>query len=84
MNRQKLRDAALLLPLIGLFLLMPPFVGLLSGPARLAGVPAIVVYIFAVWAMLIALGFLLSRRLSTGGEAASTEPPPAEPSDADT
>lgn len=63
MTRQKARDAALLLPLLGLLLLMPPFVGLLQGVAGFAGIPAIALYIFIIWAAMIAAGFLLSRRI---------------------
>jgi hypothetical protein len=63
MTRQKARDAALLLPLFGLLLLLPPFVGLMQGVAGFAGVPAIVLYIFVIWAALIAAGILLSGRL---------------------
>lgn len=65
MTRQKARDAALLLPLFGLVLLMPPFVGLLQGVAGYAGIPAVAVYVFIVWAALISAGFLLSRRLGS-------------------
>lgn len=78
MNRQKLRDTALLLPALGLVLVMPPFVDLFSGPDTGTGVPPLVIYIFAVWATLIVLGAILARRLSR------IEPPPAqrrEPSD---
>ena len=65
MTRQKARDAALLLPFFGLLLLMPPFVGLFEGVAGLLSIPAVALYIFIVWAILIWAGFLLSRRLHT-------------------
>ena len=84
MSRQKLRDAALLLPLMGLLLFMPPFVGLLKGPGEIAGVPALVVYIFVVWAGLIVLGVLLSRRLSVADDPPSVASGPrGERDDAD-
>lgn len=63
MDRQKLRDAALVLPVFGLILFMPPFVGLFGGADATGGVPAIALYLFGVWAVLIALSALLSRRL---------------------
>ncbi|WP_416896355.1 MAG: hypothetical protein ACMVY4_12495 [Minwuia sp.] len=81
MNRQKLRDAALLLPLMGLLLLMPPFVGLFRRSGEIAGVPSLVVYIFAVWAVLIGLGLLLSRKLATTDEPPPVNHPAAEDAD---
>lgn len=83
MTRQKARDAALLLPLFGLLLLMPPFVGLLQGVAGFAGIPAVALYIFIVWAALIAVGMLLSRRLTLDTESPNPVPGQAE-NDADT
>lgn len=65
MNRQKLRDAALLLPIFGLLLFLPPFVGLLHGTSNAAGVPAVVLQIFLVWAALIGAGAWLSRQLGS-------------------
>ncbi|SMX42999.1 hypothetical protein [Actibacterium lipolyticum] len=53
-------DAARLLPILGLFLFMMPLLRQTGGPAATAG---IVVYIFAVWFVLIILAGLLSRRL---------------------
>lgn len=85
MDRQKLRDAALVLPVFGLVLFMPPFAGLFVGDGALAGVPAVVIYIFGAWAVLILLGVLLSRRLGRAerisAEAALKES--GERSDAD-
>lgn len=82
MTRQKARDAALLLPLFGLLLLMPPFVGLLKGVAGFAGIPAIALYVFVIWAALISAGFLLSRRLAEQQDLPSKPPDRAE-NDAD-
>ncbi len=50
-------------PLLGLFLLMPPFIHIFAGPGVLLGVPVIVVYLFGVWAALIAAAALIARRL---------------------
>jgi hypothetical protein len=36
-----------------------PFVGLFSGPERIAGIPALFVYLFAAWALFIAVLALL-------------------------
>ncbi len=47
------RDAAILLPLLGTALWMPPLVGLILPVGSIAGVPAIALYVFGVWALLI-------------------------------
>lgn len=50
---ERARDAAVLLPVLGLFLLMPPVIGLFALPLRVAGVPLIVLYLFGVWFALL-------------------------------
>ncbi|MGO1118835.1 hypothetical protein ACTL6U_09025 [Rhodovibrionaceae bacterium A322] len=75
----KLRDAAILLPLLGLFLLMPPAIGLFGNATALTGVPLIVLYIFGVWLVLIYLAYRLSLRLkdlTPNDEGNSTNPDP--------
>jgi hypothetical protein len=57
------RDAATVLPLLVAALLSPPVILIFARPAAPAGVPLIVVYVFAVWAATILAGFLLARRL---------------------
>lgn len=57
-------DAALLLPVLGALLFLPPLVGVFSTDARLFGVPLIVVWLFAAWGFLILLAWRLSRRLA--------------------
>ncbi len=60
----RLRDAAVVLPLVGLFLLMPPAITLFTGGYDVAGVPLIVAYVFGVWIALIAGAALLARRIA--------------------
>ena len=59
----RLRDSAVLLPLVGLVLLMPPLITLFTVDAGVAGVPLIVVYVFGVWLALIACAGLVARRM---------------------
>lgn len=59
----RIRDAAALLPVLGLVLLMPPVITLFAGPYEVAGVPLSVAYLFGAWLGLIALAALLARRL---------------------
>ena len=60
----RIRDAAVLLPVLGLVLFMPPIVTLfVAAGTGIAGVPLIVVYVFGTWIGLIAAAALLARRL---------------------
>lgn len=70
---ERARDAAVLLPVLGLFLLMPPVIGLFALPLRVAGVPLIVLYLFGVWFTLV-LGAALMAWVLRARRAA----PPAE------
>ena len=66
---RKTRDRALILPLVGLILLMPPFATIFRIDGTIGGVPSTLVYVFAVWAALIAGAVALSRRLRAGLDA---------------
>ena len=75
----RLRDAAVVLPLLGLFLLMPPVITLFVRPAEVAGVPLIVAYLFGVWLALIGCAALLGRRIAPDtapdpGRGAASDP----------
>ncbi|HEX2531728.1 MAG TPA: hypothetical protein VHK70_09695 [Burkholderiaceae bacterium] len=59
-------DAAGVLPLFGLFLLMPPIITVFAAQLDLGGIPLVVIYVFSVWAMLILCAALLARRLDPG------------------
>lgn len=58
------RDVAALLPVLGVFLLMPPVITLFAADADVGGVPLIVIYLFGVWLALIAGAAVLARRLA--------------------
>lgn len=66
-------DAAALLPVLGLFLLMPPVITLFVSQLEIAHTPLIVIYIFGVWLSLILCAALLARRLSTTATYRSAE-----------
>jgi len=71
-------DAAAVLPLFGVFLLMPPIITLFASGLDIRGVPLIVVYVFSVWIALIVCAALLAKRLDPAqtGQAAPTETDP--------
>ncbi|HQX57666.1 MAG: hypothetical protein KBF63_17565 [Rhodoferax sp.] len=73
----KAQSAAVLLPILGLFLLFPPFVTLFTGPQRFFGVPLIVIYIFGVWFAIVVATALVVRRLGPPGATGT----PGEDSD---
>jgi choline-glycine betaine transporter len=68
LRHRKIRDRALILQLVGLILLMPPVAGVFHLNSTIAGLPFTVVYLFAVWAFLIAGAAALSRRLRDGDD----------------
>lgn len=71
LRRRKTRDRALILPLMGAVLFLLPVAGIPQIGARIGGIPVLVIYLFAVWALLIAGAFLLSRALRQAGSDAA-------------
>ncbi len=59
----KASDLCWFLPLVGLFLLMPPLLGLFGERRFLFGIPLLLAYLFAVWLIGIVLTALAARRL---------------------
>ena len=70
----KAQSAAVLLPILGLFLLFPPFVTLFTGPQRFFGVPLIVIFIFGVWfAIVVATALGPPGATGTPGEDSDSQ-----------
>lgn len=59
----RVREAAVLLPIFGLLLLMPPVIALFVVPVYFTGIPLIVLYLFGVWLALIGCAAWLGRKL---------------------
>lgn len=78
LRHRKIRDRALILPVIGLFLLTPPVAGIFEIHADIAGVPVILVYVFSVWAGLIAVAAILYRPLRDADRTPGFEDIPAQ------
>lgn len=66
MNISKIRDAILIVTLLGVWLFMPPMLDVFSQRASLFGIPLIVVYVFGIWLALIGLTAVLASRISDG------------------
>lgn len=62
-DTQGVRDAAVVLPFLAVALFMPPIVLIFTADLSILRLPLIVVYLFGVWAVVIVIAFLLSRRL---------------------
>ncbi|MCB9931376.1 MAG: hypothetical protein H6844_18380 [Alphaproteobacteria bacterium] len=75
MNRQKLHAAALVLPLLGVFLLLSPIIRLVESGAEADGGARAMLYVFGTWIGLIVLAFLLARALI---RAEPLDAPPAD------
>jgi hypothetical protein len=64
---QRLRDAALLLPIVAVLLMLPVVLSLVSGDRWFAGLPSLPTFIFSAWLLLIGAGAWLARRLMHDG-----------------
>ncbi len=67
LGRRRTETAAALLPVLGVFLLMPPFVRVFAGDVTVFGAPLILAYLLAVWVALIVAAAQLSRGLRGRG-----------------
>ncbi|NAZ37877.1 hypothetical protein [Rubellimicrobium sp. CFH 75288] len=65
---ERIRDAARLLPALGLALLLVPLAWGAPGEPGAPGNAAALLYLFGLWAVLIALAALLSRLLRSGAD----------------
>lgn len=61
---RRTEQRAMVLLILGVVLLLPPMAGIFQIDAKIGGVPVTLVYLFLVWAGLIAVAARLSRRLS--------------------
>jgi hypothetical protein len=76
---KRLRDLAVILPLGGIILLLPPYVRIFDQPLFLAGIPLLYIYIFAVWLTGIVLTGLVARHLVRSIDVAAPFGAPFEP-----
>lgn len=60
---QGIRDRSMVLLLIGTFLLLPPLARIVPVDANVLGLPALVIYVFSIWAALIVFAAVFANRL---------------------
>jgi hypothetical protein len=63
MDRRKLENGVFVFALCGAMLIVPPLVYIFNQPISHFGIPQIVLYLFAVWLLLIVGTALLTRYL---------------------
>jgi len=68
-SQRKARDRSVVLLILGILFLMPPFGAIFLLDGTVAGLPVPLFYVFVVWLVLIAGTAWLSRVLSEGDEA---------------
>jgi hypothetical protein len=61
---KRMVDVAVIAPILGLVLMIPPVIGLFATDRTVFGAPLILVYLFGVWLGLIALAAIIARKLS--------------------
>lgn len=59
-RKRKLRDAALVLPILGVFLLASPLITIFANDGQVLGLPTPFIYIFGVWILLV----IAARRMA--------------------
>lgn len=74
-DRQKLEDIAFILPFAGFFLLLPPILALTGRDTFIFGMPALPLYLFSVWFLLIMATLLISRRLAEARNTSTVDEP---------
>ncbi len=72
LGRRKVRGRSMVLLLVGTALLMPPLIGVSLLDAKIAGIPAPLVYVFGVWALLIGIAFSLAGPLAESDPGAAS------------
>lgn len=60
---RKREHTALMLPIVGALLIVPPLLTLFTGPHRIFGAPLETIYLFSVWIAMIVGAVLASRHM---------------------
>lgn len=76
-RQSRSKEAALVIPFFGLFLLLPPLLSLFDGASTIFGIPVLYIYVFGVWFGLVIAGMWLARRLEAEEQDAIRDAEPA-------
>lgn len=64
LRRRKLRDAALILPMLGIFLFLTPIPRIFISDTDAPSIPGVFAYIYGTWVLLILASAWISRKLT--------------------
>ena len=64
---ERLTDRAVALPIAAFIAMTPPILHVFSRDGTVFGIPILFLYAFSIWAVLIAFGRALARRLNRDG-----------------
>lgn len=64
---RKREHTALMVPIVGALLILPPLLTLFTAPYRIFGAPLETIYLFTVWIAMIVGGVLASRHMPRAG-----------------
>ena len=79
LSRRKVRDRSVALLLVGIAFLMPPIAGFSLIDSDIGGIPIPLLYVFLIWAILIAGAAMLARPLEDSEKATSSSEPAGPP-----
>lgn len=79
LSRRKVRERSIALLLVGVAFLMPPIAGISLLDGEVGGMPIPMLYLFAIWALLIVGAKLLARPLRDSEESRPDTRPPGAP-----
>ena len=63
MQFQRIRERAIVLPLVAFVVLVPPFLTLFNKPITIFEIPLLYIYVFCVWLILILLGWRMTHSI---------------------
>ncbi len=71
---KRIEDTALILPVCGTVLFLPPYIQIFDQELEIAGIPFLYVALFSIWVIGILLTAIVSRRLSRESGATGMDP----------
>lgn len=70
---KRISDTALVLPVCGTVLFLPPYIQIFDQDLQIAGIPFLYIALFSIWVIGIVLTAIVARHLSRVGRVDDTE-----------
>jgi hypothetical protein len=77
LRNDRTREYLIALFLLGVLLLVPPFLLVFNRPVQVLGLPLLYLYLFVAWTGLIVLSAVIARRIDRDGAVAADGGSPA-------